>query len=171
MELHEVRAELAMIDENLIRNELTDLERCDQQVRRKEIYEALYPEARKEAREASGARETNHKLGRGDGSRATRDPSYTEDAAQKQGLHPGTVRQEVQIGRDIAPDVKEAIRDAPIANQKTALLELAQLPCQSSGWNRSRPPAAVNSSTEADDTATHEVKTEQRRFSPGWPSG
>jgi len=44
--LSELDAELAQIDENLIRNELTVLERAEQLKRRKEIYEAKYPESR-----------------------------------------------------------------------------------------------------------------------------
>ena len=45
--LSELDAELAQIDENLIRNELTVLERAEQLKRRKEIYEAKYPESKR----------------------------------------------------------------------------------------------------------------------------
>ena len=40
-------AELAEIDENLIRNDLNCLERCEHLKRRKELYEAKFPTARK----------------------------------------------------------------------------------------------------------------------------
>jgi ParB family transcriptional regulator, chromosome partitioning protein len=45
-ERDDLHAELATIDENLIRQELTMLERADQQLRRKEIHETLHPETR-----------------------------------------------------------------------------------------------------------------------------
>src|SRR5215813_2518015 len=44
--MDDLHAELATIDENLVRQELTVLERCEQLARRKEIYEALHPETK-----------------------------------------------------------------------------------------------------------------------------
>jgi hypothetical protein len=45
--LDDIEAELAEIDENLIRNELTVLQRGEQLVRRKELYLARYPQTKR----------------------------------------------------------------------------------------------------------------------------
>ena len=47
MKLDGLKAELAEIDENLVRNELTVLEHAEALKRRKEIYEALHPKSKK----------------------------------------------------------------------------------------------------------------------------
>jgi len=43
MTLDVVDAEIIEIDENLVRSDLTVLERCQQRARRKELYEARHP--------------------------------------------------------------------------------------------------------------------------------
>ena len=46
VEFDDLHAEIAEIDENLVRNELTALERSEQFRRRKDVYEAIHPERR-----------------------------------------------------------------------------------------------------------------------------
>lgn len=121
--LDELNAELAEIDENLKRNELTALEQGEHLARRKEIYEALHPETR-HVTERGGT-------GRGNKTTDTMSdvlpPSFTEDTAAKSGVAARTIRRDVKIGRDIAEDVRDAIRDTPLADSKMELLELARL--------------------------------------------
>jgi DNA-binding transcriptional ArsR family regulator len=50
VELDALRAELATLDENIVRYELTELERAEMEARRREIYETLYPLAKYGAR-------------------------------------------------------------------------------------------------------------------------
>ena len=116
-------AELAEIDENLIRNELQVLDRADHLARRKEIYEALHPLSRAGAAGAQVSNRTRH------GHDATSEIiSFAADTANKTGVTARTVQQEVQISEKIAPDVKDAIREMPVADSKTDLLLLARKP-------------------------------------------
>jgi len=118
VELSSIDAQLAEIDENLVRNDLTPLERGEQLLRRKELYEAKHPETKMGG--APGKK--------GGGKSKTETVStFADDAAEKLGVTPRTVRHEVQIARAIAPDVKEAIRDTPIAKSKRALVKIARL--------------------------------------------
>jgi len=120
--LSELDAELAQIDENLIRNELTVLERAEQLKRRKEIYEAKYPESRAGVKRAIGM---NKALGYNVAEIVS--ATFTEDTASKIGVSPRTIRHEVQIAEDLADEVKEAIRNTDLADNKTELLRLARL--------------------------------------------
>jgi hypothetical protein len=117
-----LRADLAEIAENLIRNELTPLERGEQLARRKEIHEAIYPET------AS----TRIRGGPGRGREKTNADSalvsIAEDTAAKTGTSIRSVQSDVQIAKNIAEPVKEMIRGAPAAEDKSALLRIAQEP-------------------------------------------
>lgn len=129
--------ELAEIDENLVRNELTVLERAEHLKRRKEIYEAKYPEAKAEERRKLGLKQNIEKNvltsknyeNRGEivSPREDIPLSFSEDTATKLGVSPRTVQQEVQIAEKIAPDVKEIIADTELADSKKDLLKLARM--------------------------------------------
>jgi len=107
--LRERDAELARIEENLIRNELTVLQRAEQLKRRKEIYEAKYPESRAGVKRAIGM---NKALGYNVAEIVS--ATFTEDTASKIGVSPRTIRHEVQIAEDLADEVKEAIRNTDL---------------------------------------------------------
>lgn len=122
--LSEVDRQLAEIDENLCRNEYTVLERAEQLARRKELYEAKHPSTRH-----GGA------PGRSGGGKAPRAKdeiisSFAEETADRAGLTPRTVQQEVQIATHIIPEVKEQIWGTPVENNKTELLRLARMPAE-----------------------------------------
>ena len=101
---------LAGIDENLIRFELTALERAELLRDRKEIYEQLHPEA------PDGP-------GRRNGETVS---SFTEDTAARCGLTQRTIQQDVQIAKSLTPEVKELVRDTAVADSKRELLTLAR---------------------------------------------
>jgi hypothetical protein len=108
----DLRAELAEISENLIRNELTLLERAEHLARMRAIYEQLYPNARG--------------VGRPTKNSATVAP-FSQAVAEKTGLAQRTVQHYVQLAQSLTPEVRDAIRRTPIANDGRELQQLASL--------------------------------------------
>lgn len=115
-----LRAELAEIDENLIRNELSVIDRGENLVRRKKIYEALYPQTKRGTAGAMSRWGT-------DATAESAVASFNKDTATKTGLSERVVRQDIQIANDIAPAVKDIIRDTDLADRKTDLLSISRL--------------------------------------------
>jgi len=104
--------ELAQIDENLIRSELSVLEQGEHILRREEILESL------------NLRAPNHRPEKG----AMVAPlKTTKDIAEELGLSERTVQERKQIAKNIIPEIKEEIRDTPLANQTTKLLEISRM--------------------------------------------
>lgn len=117
-----LHAELAEIDENLYRNELTVLEQGEHLERRKEIYEALNPNAKAEARRAAGM---NKALG--NNVAPVSGATFVESVEALTGKSKSAIKEEIQIARDIAEPVKDLIRDTELADKKTELLSLARM--------------------------------------------
>jgi ParB family chromosome partitioning protein len=113
-------AELAEIDENLIRNsDAHYLDADAKYLRRKEIYEALHPETKREAtlkqyRTAETAKREA--------------PSFNADVAQKVGTPERTLRKSIQRARDIVPEAQEEIRKVGLGKEKA--LEVARTPAE-----------------------------------------
>jgi N6-adenosine-specific RNA methylase IME4 len=119
--LDDIDAQLAEIDENLIRNELSILERSEQLLRRKKLYEG-----RPGVAKHGGDRKSAEAKSNGNDFRSIR--SFSADTAAKTNVTERTVRQEVQIAEDIADDVRDKIRDTPLADNKVELVRLSRLP-------------------------------------------
>lgn len=117
--LDDVDRMLAEIDENLIRNELSDLERSEHLAERKSLYLLKHPETKK-----GGDRGNQHTGGK----RQSETISFSQDTAQKTGRTERAVQQDVQIAESIPDDVRDAIRETPLAGSKTDLLAMARLP-------------------------------------------
>lgn len=119
----DMRAELAEIDENLVRNELTALERAEQLARRKAIYEALHPETRKGVAQAIGMHSSlGHNVS------PTIGLTFVKDAEEKTGLSRSSICGDIQIATRIPEDVRELLRSTPVAESKTDLLAIARMP-------------------------------------------
>jgi ParB family chromosome partitioning protein len=103
-----IDAELAEIDENLARNDLTVLEQGEHLARRQEL--------------------VGYKRG---GDRRSKRNDYglktTKEIAHEIGISENSVEKRIQVARNIVPEVKEVIRNTDIADSTTQLLELARL--------------------------------------------
>ena len=120
LKLDDIDAELAQIDENLMRNELSALERDEHFFRRDELLGV-----RGERREAGALPGTNNR----EVKRDTVSPfKHTADIAAEMGVSKRGYQRGKQIARDIAPDVRDAIRHTPVADSTTQLLDLARMP-------------------------------------------
>ena len=108
----DLRAELAEISENLIRNELTLLERAEHLARMRAVYERLYPNARGVGRPAKNSATV---------------AAFSEWAAAQTGLAQRTIRHYVHLAESLAPEVRDAIRRTPIASDGAELKSLASL--------------------------------------------
>ena len=123
MDYDDIDAELAEIDENLIRADLTAMERGEHMQRRKELHEARHPETRHGGAPGKPGGGKQAKVA----DSATFAPSFVTDAAAKTGRAERTVREDVQIAAGIAQDVRDAIRDTPLADRKDDLLTVSSL--------------------------------------------
>ena len=106
----EIETELAEIDENLMRNDLTVLEQGEHLARRQELI----------GRKAGENQFTG-------GGETVSPPKSTNQIAKEIGLTERAAQHRMQVARNIVPEVKETIRNTEIANSTTQLLELARL--------------------------------------------
>ena len=107
-----LQAELAEIDENIVRTRLNRQELCEQLLRRKEIYETLHPEARHGMRNGQTAKNANLA--------SLETKSFAEDTAEKTGMSKRAVSRLVQIANNLTGDARRII-EAHDMTQDTAL--------------------------------------------------
>jgi ParB family chromosome partitioning protein len=115
-----VHARLIEIDENLIRNELSALDFAVSVAERKRLYEALYPETTH-----GGKREKRPVEGQG-----VNIPTwsrFSKDAAKRTGLSESTFQKAAGLMLRLSPEVIDAIRSTPLANNGGALKKLSYL--------------------------------------------
>jgi hypothetical protein len=111
----DLHAELAMIDENLCRAELSPSDRARQTARRKAIYLELHPET-----QHGGDRKSDQVA-----NSATR--SFSDDQAAATGAAPRTVRLDAERGEKVIPEVMDLIRGTKL-DTGTYLDKLKKLP-------------------------------------------
>ncbi len=102
------------------------LERGEQLARRKGLYEAKYPVTKNGAKGGRGNAKT--KKNENDESSL----SFAQDAAAKTNKSERSIQRDVQIATDIPEEIRDAIRDTPVADNKEELLMLARMSPMSS---------------------------------------
>ena len=115
-----LQAELAEIDENFVRANLSHRELGDLLLRRKELYEALHPETRQGQR--NGQTVKNGKLP------LLETKPFSEDTADKLGVSKRTVERLVQTAANLTLEAKKIIHDADEKITKDAALKISRLP-------------------------------------------
>lgn len=119
-----LQAELAEIDENIVRTRPPRQELGEQFLRRKELYEMLHPETKAGAAQAVGM---NRAIGNNVSAKlAPTSKSFVEDTAEKTGMSKRAVSRLLQIANHLTPDAKRIVQ-ANNMTQDTAL-KLSRLP-------------------------------------------
>lgn len=125
LDLDDLHAELAEIDENIERHALSEMDEARALARRKEIYEALHPETKAGRSQAAGS---NRAQGKHVSDKMS--PTFTEDTANKTGQARRTVERKVKIGEKLDPKAAELLRGTSVENSQTKLKALAHLPAE-----------------------------------------
>lgn len=111
------QAQLAEVDENLCRRELTVLERAEHIALRRKLWEQMHPAPTPEA----GAKKKPPK--RQEAPLAM----FVDDTAKRTGRASAAVREELRIG-ELPEDVRATARETPVRDNKRELLALTRMP-------------------------------------------
>ena len=124
-DLQGLQAELAEIDENFVRKNLSIIDFGNLLLRRKEIYETLHPETKAGTAQAIGM---NKAVGNNVAEKfSATSKSFVDDTAEKLGVTPRTVRNQLQTAKNLTPSAKEIIRGADTSIKKKDALKLSRL--------------------------------------------
>lgn len=111
MEIDELRTKIIEIDENIIRHRLHFLDRGNQLLQRKQIYEEIYQEAK-----------TNVFKGNQYIDVVDAPIAFTSDAAEKLKISQRTVQEEIQIAEGLTDEAEELIRDKGMGKKEALML-------------------------------------------------
>jgi len=113
------QAALMEADENLARHDLTELDRSYTLVRRKEVYERLYPQARRGGKRRGT--DQSDKI-------VALIPGFTKDVSEKLGISRRSMERAIARYRNLAPGLHERLAGTPTSRRKTELDALTRLP-------------------------------------------
>ena len=112
-------AELAEIDENIVRTNLSPIEFGDLLLKRKQIYETLHPETRQGMRNGQTSKNDNLSL--------LETKSFTQDTADRLGVSSRTIERQVQVAKNLSPEVKTMLQNSGKKISKTDALKLSHM--------------------------------------------
>ena len=107
-DIDSIRAELAEIDENVIRRNLTNTEVSGLLARRKKLYETLHPETI--ARNRPG-HVNNHQSSSDNVSLEPKVKSFVEDTAEKLGVSTRTIERHLWLAEHLAPEAAKILKE------------------------------------------------------------
>ena len=123
--LEGLKAELAEIDENVVRSDLSTVEFGELLLRRKEIYETMYPETKYRVSQAIGM---NRAIGNNVGENfSSTSKSFVQDTAEKLGVTPRIVARQMQTAKNLTKEAKKIIKDAEPRIKKETAFKLSRL--------------------------------------------
>lgn len=121
-QLDQLHAELAEIDENIVRSELHWTERDSQLARRKVIYESIYPETKK----GGDRRSILPQLTQSKADNRPSIPSFIQDTSNKTNVGISVVKDSIQRASAFTNDQMEALKEAEVT--QTEATRIARLP-------------------------------------------
>jgi N6-adenosine-specific RNA methylase IME4 len=152
-------ARLAEIDENLVRNELSALERAEHLAERKNIYEAMHPQTKHGA--TGNGRPKSGQVGNSTLAFADATAEQLRESARN-------IRRDIAIASNLPKSVRDRIRNTPTANNKQELARLAKL----DGANLERVATElVNGASSVKQAQRSVVARSIRAEAPPLPTG
>ena len=109
--LEGLQAELAEIDENVVRTALSTIEYGELLERRKELYESLYPETKVGLSQAAGMNRAIGKHVADKNSPTTK--SFAQDTAEKLGVSTRTIERTIQTMKGLTQETRDVFRQLP----------------------------------------------------------
>lgn len=123
--LNGLSAELAELDENFARANLSPLELGELLARRKDIYESLYPETKAGVSQAIAMNKA--KGNNVNCNLQSRKKSFIEDSADVMGTHPSTIARHIKIATELVPEAKEILRTSEKPVSSSTLKKISKL--------------------------------------------
>lgn len=122
-EMSVLEARLSEIDENLMRVELTAVDRAIFLSQRKKVWDEMYPETKQ-----GGDRKSQKALGKIKRTDCPFEltPTFTKEVADKTGLSARTVRRAIELTNILSPDIISSLRHTVLADNAAQLKALAR---------------------------------------------
>lgn len=114
-DLSDDEARLVEIDENLMRRELSALDRALSLAQRKAVYDRLHPETTRPGRRKKELSQTLRQFGE----------RFSKDAARRTGLSERAVQMSLELAANLTPEARDLLRLSDLADNQAQLLQLA----------------------------------------------